>query len=66
MKAVWYLLAIVLGGLALAGLQHIAHDSDVETLTGDIGITLLCLAGSWGCLRRVAALQDASDQPPQG
>ncbi|WP_406369742.1 hypothetical protein OG788_07955 [Streptomyces sp. NBC_00647] len=66
MKAVWYLLATVLGGLALVGLQRIAHYSDAATLTGDVGITLLCLAGAWGCLRRVAVMREVPEQPPQG
>ncbi|WP_326790543.1 hypothetical protein [Streptomyces sp. NBC_00151] len=65
MKAVWYLLAVVLGGFTLVGLQRIAHYSDVATLTGDIGIMLLCLAGSWGCLRRIAVLRKAPEQPPR-
>jgi NhaP-type Na+/H+ or K+/H+ antiporter len=65
MTAVWYLLAIVLGGLALVGLQRIAHYSDVATLTGDVGITVLCFAGAWGCLRRVAVLRETPEQPPQ-
>jgi hypothetical protein len=57
-KAVWYLLALILGGLTLAGLRRTTHDTDVATLVGDIAITLLLLAGVWGCLRRANAIAE--------
>ncbi|MGW0626406.1 hypothetical protein [Streptomyces sp. NPDC002758] len=65
MKFFWLLLAILLGGLALAGVQRIVHHSDTPTLIGDIVITLLLLAGAWGCLTRVNRLSEASRDKTQ-
>ncbi|MEV5177818.1 hypothetical protein AB0L10_44015 [Streptomyces flaveolus] len=62
MKLFWLLLAPLLGGLALAGLQHATHYPDVPTLVGDVVITLLLLAGAWGCLIRVNRLSEANRQ----
>jgi hypothetical protein len=59
-KLVWLLLAILLGGLALAGLRRIAHYPDVPTLVGDIVITVLLLAGAWACLSRVNRLSEGN------
>lgn len=69
MKVIWYLLALLLGGLALAGVQHIAHAPDTPTLVGDIAITVALLAGAWICLRRANRLTEtgrgkASDSQP--
>lgn len=60
LKAVWYLLATILGGLALAGLQHAAHSPDAPTLVGDIAITVSLLAGAWVCLTHANRLSEAS------
>jgi len=64
-KVVWYLLAVTLGGLALAGLRRVAHYPDVPTLIGDIAITLLLLAGVWVCLTHVNRLSEAGRDKTQ-
>ncbi|GAA3121597.1 hypothetical protein [Streptomyces echinatus] len=65
MKIFLLLFAVLLGGLALAGVQRATHYPDVPTLVGDIIISLLLLAGAWACLTRVNHLSEARRTKPQ-
>ncbi|MFJ3283658.1 hypothetical protein ACIPMW_00080 [Streptomyces sp. NPDC086669] len=59
MKLFWLLAAMLCGGLALAGIQRIAHHTDTATLTGDIAITAALLAGVWICLTHANRITEA-------
>ncbi|MFI6876303.1 hypothetical protein ACIBL6_23015 [Streptomyces sp. NPDC050400] len=58
MKVVWALLAMLFGGLALAGIEHAVKAADTVRSVGDIVMTAFFAALAWtfvGHAKRAAA-----------